>query len=305
MKRPTGMNIMRGMLLVSLTLLVHACGGDKSVASKSAAAYREAQAKGIPVGGGHEHGGHQAATATDEADPRAAHDRTGTVAADHSAHGTMSAADHATGHDMAGDAHAGHTSARGGGAMEHGGHGGATAVDHAAMGHGISAHAEQAPGHDTHGATTGAAAHDQHARMQHGTPAGAAGAHAQHRQPSPAPAHGQHGTVQPTGNALSVALKPPTSNAEMARTRPAATLQPDDFDVPVAIAVEEARKAAGGGGHEGHGTSPATADPHAEHDTTSGTSQQTVYTCPMHPEVMSATPGTCPKCGMTLVKKEK
>lgn len=25
------------------------------------------------------------------------------------------------------------------------------------------------------------------------------------------------------------------------------------------------------------------------------------YTCPMHPEVKSATPGKCPKCGMTLV----
>src|SRR6266571_4477327 len=27
----------------------------------------------------------------------------------------------------------------------------------------------------------------------------------------------------------------------------------------------------------------------------------TVYTCPMHPEIRSASPGTCPKCGMKLV----
>jgi hypothetical protein len=27
------------------------------------------------------------------------------------------------------------------------------------------------------------------------------------------------------------------------------------------------------------------------------------YTCPMHPEVQSNTPGRCPKCGMTLVPK--
>lgn len=30
-----------------------------------------------------------------------------------------------------------------------------------------------------------------------------------------------------------------------------------------------------------------------------------VYTCPMHPEVVSDKPGSCPKCGMDLVKKEK
>ena len=28
---------------------------------------------------------------------------------------------------------------------------------------------------------------------------------------------------------------------------------------------------------------------------------KTIYTCPMHPEVRSSTPGKCPKCGMTLV----
>ncbi len=29
-----------------------------------------------------------------------------------------------------------------------------------------------------------------------------------------------------------------------------------------------------------------------------------VYTCPMHPEVISDKPGRCPKCGMNLVPKE-
>jgi len=28
-----------------------------------------------------------------------------------------------------------------------------------------------------------------------------------------------------------------------------------------------------------------------------------LYTCSMHPEIQSGQPGTCPKCGMTLIKK--
>jgi hypothetical protein len=31
----------------------------------------------------------------------------------------------------------------------------------------------------------------------------------------------------------------------------------------------------------------------------------TVYTCSMHPEVVSDKPGKCPKCGMTLVVKKR
>ncbi len=31
--------------------------------------------------------------------------------------------------------------------------------------------------------------------------------------------------------------------------------------------------------------------------------QQTVFTCPMHPEIQVSEPGTCPKCGMDLVMK--
>jgi Heavy metal binding domain len=45
------------------------------------------------------------------------------------------------------------------------------------------------------------------------------------------------------------------------------------------------------GGHEGHAAPPpAPAD--AE------------YSCRMHPEVKQASPGTCPKCGMTLIRRK-
>jgi len=33
------------------------------------------------------------------------------------------------------------------------------------------------------------------------------------------------------------------------------------------------------------------------------TQSSAVYTCPMHPEVISDKPGKCPKCGMKLVQK--
>jgi hypothetical protein len=39
-------------------------------------------------------------------------------------------------------------------------------------------------------------------------------------------------------------------------------------------------------------------------DTTKSKSAKVQYTCTMHPEVLSDKPGKCPKCGMTLVKKE-
>lgn len=34
------------------------------------------------------------------------------------------------------------------------------------------------------------------------------------------------------------------------------------------------------------------------------TAKHIMYTCPMHPEVLQAKPGKCPKCGMTLVQKK-
>ena len=30
-----------------------------------------------------------------------------------------------------------------------------------------------------------------------------------------------------------------------------------------------------------------------------------IYKCPMHPEVVSDEPGSCPKCGMDLISEEE
>jgi hypothetical protein len=38
-------------------------------------------------------------------------------------------------------------------------------------------------------------------------------------------------------------------------------------------------------------------------DSIQNTSVKTEYTCPMHPDIVSDKPGTCPKCGMDLEAK--
>ena len=44
----------------------------------------------------------------------------------------------------------------------------------------------------------------------------------------------------------------------------------------------------------------------AKQDTTlTRDSTKIKYTCPMHPEIISDKPGTCPRCGMELIKLEK
>lgn len=52
--------------------------------------------------------------------------------------------------------------------------------------------------------------------------------------------------------------------------------------------------ACGGTGHQEHNTDSA--------KTGKATKQ---YTCTMHADVIKDKPGTCPKCGMDLVEKEK
>jgi hypothetical protein len=61
--------------------------------------------------------------------------------------------------------------------------------------------------------------------------------------------------------------------------------------------------------HSGHGGGASRASPGAEsrgdHSVEHGHGgDAVVYTCPMHPDVVSDRPGKCPRCGMTLVERD-
>ena len=225
MKRSTGMSLMRGSLLVALAVIVLACGRNETTASKSAAAYREAQAKGIPITGGHEHGGHDAEGA--DAATMTGMDHSTMTGMDHSTmagmdHSKMTAADHST---MTGMDHSKMTAAD---------HSTMAGMDHSKM---TAADHSNMAGMDHSGAQAGSMAGMNHGAM-------------------PGMQHG--GAAVPADVVIGV----PRSNADMKRIEPGATLRPDDFDAPASTSVEEAQKASGGGGHEGHAPQ---ADPHAGH----------------------------------------
>ena len=60
--------------------------------------------------------------------------------------------------------------------------------------------------------------------------------------------------------------------------------------------------ATGHAGHQTQGHPPAAAD--NAHERVSRAAVPGQYTCPMHPDVVSDQPGSCPKCGMFLVRVE-
>jgi hypothetical protein len=49
---------------------------------------------------------------------------------------------------------------------------------------------------------------------------------------------------------------------------------------------------------------PAPAHTHAHQASEPGDAGAVVYVCPMHPEVTSSRPETCPKCNMKLVPRK-
>jgi hypothetical protein len=108
------------------------------------------------------------------------------------------------------------------------------------------------------------------------------------------------------------ALDPSNPAAPESAALPVAVLSPSAV-LPTAVAqhteegVVEAPKAPSKGAKNGHVHEISA----SEHDNAkaaeggkAGKQPVTLYTCPMHPEVISDKPGRCPKCGMKLVPKE-
>jgi hypothetical protein len=63
-------------------------------------------------------------------------------------------------------------------------------------------------------------------------------------------------------------------------------------------------------GHEGHSlpAPPPTTGAHDGHSAAGPTAsrpEDQPYSCPLHPEVKQASPGSCPKCGTQLVKRRE
>ncbi len=64
---------------------------------------------------------------------------------------------------------------------------------------------------------------------------------------------------------------------------------------PVAPESTTEKKGCCGGSHHGH---------HKAARSSQGGDESAIYTCPMHPEIEQQGPGSCPKCGMALERKD-
>lgn len=317
-------------LIIVLPLLLAACGGrDTSAATETSAATGTGSS---PDAG--PHAGH----GTTSAPEHAAMDHSTMTGMDHSKttgmnHSTMTGMDHSTmtGMDHSKMGHATSSTATGHTGMDHSG------MDHSGSPAGSTGHSNmshtKASGTTATGASAkhGSAGHAgeehssaSHAGMDHTKGAATEAGHAGHGAPVAAdvsPAAGvdhsrmHHGAAGTAAGSLSGGGVRPVS---------AGGLAPDAFDAPAATSVRESAKAIEGRGDEVQRRgitpgedrenpptpAPATRDVNGSLPATgSGAdaaagSTATLYVCPMHPEVTSDQPGTCPKCGMDLVKKD-
>ena len=224
-----------------------ACGEKQTIASKSAAAYRDAVARGVPVGsGGHVHGGHEHKENT-----------TGDQTSPGMEMSVMKMSARASTESVAGIGHG--TATHGGTAMpEMQGmsgmqHGSRTAMDHSQ--HRSSSSTNAMPGMQMGTSSqpmsgmAGMSGMD-HAKMHHGSSSGAnatPGMQIGTLSSSQATSGmaGMPGMQHGGGDAAPVRAAAPATSSAMSRLSPASTLQPDSFDAPSPTAVRDAAKTKG------------------------------------------------------------
>ena len=261
-----------------------ACRGEPSAASRSARAYEDTRASGVPLESGHDHGGGDAKSSDSPAAAPA-----GPAEMDHAAMGHGPTPAVGRGDAAAESAHAGHVAsrARPDQPAGHANHATATSPPHAGHGgHSTPSAGRPAPasahaGHGTAAAERPAPAPSapmDHSAMGHGSPAMSAGAAVVTTK-----------TAMPGGPGATLmrdALDSPASTSllEAERAREAAAsahamghgvyrqVDAGRDDVPVTSPVGPQRRgsapdapAASPSGHEGHGTPAPSADPHAGH----------------------------------------
>ena len=301
------------------------CGREPSVASKSAAAFKEAQARGETFGGGAQ--GHGAMT------PGGGHEMADTAPEGGTAAGH-------SGMPMEGMDHSGQAQ----GGMDHSGMT-MKGMDHSKTGQGGMDHSRMAQGGMDHSGTAMKGMDHSKAGQSGMDHSGTAMKDMDHSK------MGQGGMDH---SGMAMGGMDPTEPVAVAASpgQPVATLRPDALDAPAATSAADAQRSAEmaqemaggmtGGGHGGHGAGTyrqvdagrgpgahqglepptpgagphqhggsATPPPsgqegdHSQHEPPGGEKAAAAYVCPMHPEVTSETPGKCPKCGMTLVKRRK
>ena len=197
-----------GVVIAGISVAIAGCRRDPSTASRSAAAYDEAQRRGVPraEGGGHDH---QSAPVT------------GAEGVTESAH---------AGHERAVPTRAHHEGGQSPRNQRRAGD-----MDHAGTGHGKAAPSEGHAGHAGMAATTRApgAPPSTVSHEGHGPPAGASG---RTMMDHAAMGHASTPASAPSPEAASAMATP---------GEPAATLRPDGLDGPAPTSVQEAARSAG------------------------------------------------------------